>query len=1058
MKLRTRILAAFLTFAICLSAAPISFAAPAGHLIINQIYGGGGKSDTPFSRSFIELYNPTDQEIDLSEYKITYSSNRENSENKHAGSTWQSDGSVAVKELNLSGKVGAGQSFLIGCADEALEKNQEFLIVLNDEAVDLTWDQVIDNDKSVEIKLLKNDAYVDGVSTRSEGFQNIGEGESPAVEKVSKQKSVRRVNFSDTDNNAADFYEIVWNSLPADETAKQTFISTYKPRSLADGAWTENIEPPADAGGSAEPPAADKTYYTEGFENSDNDPGDIDTELLGRYVTGISNKDGGVAEIVSYDQKSNRAYVVNGATGKLDIVSLNPVTSASSSKLTAETSLDIAALTADIDPDFQYGDMTSVAVSAKNGITAVALQDARYAENGRIALFNRNAECLALLEAGVQPDMITFTPDESRILAANEGEPREGYGAGSADPKGSVTVITLNTANLQQSLCENVYFNIDNSRTELIEKGVILKKDAAVSADLEPEYIACTDQKAYVTLQEANAVAVLDITDREQYASGTAWEIYSLGYKDLSLEDNAIDLTEDNKYEPKTYPDAVGAYMPDGISLYEKDGKTYLLTANEGDAREWGSDTSEYCNESKVTLTAADGTEAKKVRVLDSASCEGLPQGKSVLFGGRSFSIYEAEENGLTQIYDSGNKFEKKTAKYLPAWFNCSNDDNEYDSRSPKKGPEPESVTVGSVDGKTYAFVALERIGGIMIYDITDPTDPDFTNYINTRDFSENPDKDTAMQSDIAPEGLCFISARQSPSQTPILLTANEVSGTLAAYSVKDKPVKKTNGSGGVSSYTITATAGEGGVISPAGSKQVSAGSSQTYTVKADAGYTVADVLVNGKSVGAVTEYTFENIRASQTISASFKKQTVEALSFKDVPADSWFHDSVAYCLEKKLMTGTDKDSFDPYGITSRAMLVTVLWRQAGSPTTDTEYGFEDVKSGLWYSEAVSWAVQNNIVKGIDAQTFRPDDSITREQTVAVLYRYVSYKGSAPTADADLSSFVDAEKISDYAVQAMKWAYGESLIKGADNNRLDPQGITERCQTAAILERFSKNL
>ena len=138
--------------------------------------------------------------------------------------------------------------------------------------------------------------------------------------------------------------------------------------------------------------------------------------------------------------------------------------------------------------------------------------------------------------------------------------------------------------------------------------------------------------------------------------------------------------------------------------LYTVNGETYILTANEGDAREWGSGDTEYVNEIKETLTAADGTQAEKVRVIDPEVTDGLPEGKNVLYGGRSFSIYKVEEDGLTQIYDSGSDFEEKTAAYLPGYFNCSNDDNDYDSRSAKKGPEPESVIVGTVDGKTYAL------------------------------------------------------------------------------------------------------------------------------------------------------------------------------------------------------------------------------------------------------------------------------------------------------------------------------------------------------------------
>ena len=514
---------------------------------------------------------------------------------------------------------------------------------------------------------------------------------------------------------------------------------------------------------------------TEGFENGTA----ISLTKIGSYDSGYSNKDGGVTEIISYDKVKNNAWVVNGATGKLDILSLEQVTGSISDKIPVK-SLDIPAMVAKVVPDFQYGDMTSVAVNGDLGIAAVALQDADYSKHGYAAILTTEGELLIMIEAGCQPDNIVFTPDGTKILVANEGEPREGIGEGIIDPAGSVTVITLDTADVQKSIAVTVGFEaFDSERETLIENGIIMVKDNLPSVDFEPEYIAATNQKAYVALQENNAIAVLDL-DTKEYNG-----VHSLGYKDLSMEKDALDLVEDGVYEAKTY-DAVSAYMPDGIAVYETEGKVYILTANEGDAREWG----DYCNEIKATVTATDGTEAEKVRTIDAEVTDGLPEGETVLYGARSFSIYRADNDGLTKVYDSGNDFETKTAEYFPAYFNISNDDNAFDSRSPKKGPEPESVVIGKVEDKTYAFTALERIGGIMVYDITDPEKAAFCNYINTRDFSEDPEVVEKLTGDIAPEGLTFISAENSPSETPILLAAFEVSGTVGAYAVGEKPAE----------------------------------------------------------------------------------------------------------------------------------------------------------------------------------------------------------------------------------------------------------------------------
>ena len=516
---------------------------------------------------------------------------------------------------------------------------------------------------------------------------------------------------------------------------------------------------------------------TDGFENGNG----LDLNKIGSYVSGISNLDGGVAEIVSYDQENNKAWVVNGATGMLDVLDLKGVTCGVSNAITA-VSLDIKTMATEMRPDFSYGDMTSVSVCSASGLVAVALQAEAHDAAGCVGILNTDGELLAMIDAGFQPDMVTFTPDGSKILVANEGEPREGYGEGVVDPAGSVTIISVNQTSPAESTAVNVGFEaFDEKRDELVNAGVMMVKDNAPSMDFEPEYIACADTTAYIALQEANAIAVLDL----ETAAYTG--VYALGYQDLSLEENALDLVEDGAYIANTYPDAAAAYMPDGISICLIDGVTYLLTANEGDAREWGSDENEYCNEIKETLIAIDGTEAEKVRVIDPEVTDGLPEGKHVLYSSRSFSIFRVDEDGLTQVFDSGKDFEEKTAGYIPEYFNCSNDDNEYDSRSPKKGPEPESVTVGTIDGRTYAFVALERISGIMAYDITDPANAVYVNYINTRDFSENPEDadpeanpDFYLTGDVAPEGMYLINT----ADTMVLLAAFEVSGTVSAYAV----------------------------------------------------------------------------------------------------------------------------------------------------------------------------------------------------------------------------------------------------------------------------------
>ena len=400
----------------------------------------------------------------------------------------------------------------------------------------------------------------------------------------------------------------------------------------------------------------------------------------------------------------------------------------------------------------------------------------------------------ALVETGAQPDMVTFAGD-GVVLTADEGEPREGYGEDIADPKGSVTVVDVEA---QESTVVD-FSAFDSQRDQLAEDGIVLKKGSAPSVDLEPEYIAVSGGKAYVTLQENNAIAVLDIESQ-------AFEgVYSAGFEDHST--TAIDLDKkDDAYDPQTYESLLGIRMPDGIAAFTVEGTTYLVTANEGDAREWGdedqgtfylSEDERDFGEEGVTsptgaITAENSGLEGKVVFFKTEDFDGLDPEKDYVFGGRSFTVFQATENGLEEVFTSGDDFEALTAQYVPEYFNASNDNAVLDDRSGKKGPEAESVTVGTVDGKTYAFVALERTGGVMAYDVTDPAAITFVNYVNTRDFGTTVEGSEEYEDgeldkwvtggDVAPEGLLFLDAASSPNGEPLLLAACEVSGTVAVY------------------------------------------------------------------------------------------------------------------------------------------------------------------------------------------------------------------------------------------------------------------------------------
>ena len=520
---------------------------------------------------------------------------------------------------------------------------------------------------------------------------------------------------------------------------------------------------------------ADGGAKTTGEENGN---ASLDLTQEARYDAGMTNADGGVMEIVDYNTVTGWAYAVNGQTGNVTAIAVKDMADSESVDLLDGNDIDVKSIVEANCEGFTYGDMTSVAVSADGTKLAAAVQAEGYADNGSVAVFTCNADGTLTFEqayeTGVQPDMVTFTPDDSRILTANEGEPREGYADGAVDPAGSVTVITV-----ADGTAVNVDFTAYDSneeRQKLVDAGIIMKKDTVPSEDLEPEYIAAGNDTAYVTLQEANAIAVIDL------GSLKVTGIYSAGYEDYST--TAVDIDKkDEAYNPAVYESLRGIRMPDGVALYSVDGVDYIVTANEGDSREWG----DYLNEDERDfgdgqtsptgkITAENSGLTGKVVFFDSSDYDGLGSGLDYVFGGRSFTVFRADESGLTEIYDSGSDFEAKTAEYIPENFNCSNDDKSLDDRSGKKGPESESITVGTVGERTYAFIGLERVGGVMVYDITDPAETVYVNYINSRDFSED------IAGDDSPEGLCFIPAADSADGNAYLLAACEVSGTVAAY------------------------------------------------------------------------------------------------------------------------------------------------------------------------------------------------------------------------------------------------------------------------------------
>lgn len=562
-----------------------------------------------------------------------------------------------------------------------------------------------------------------------------------------------------------------------------------------------------------------------GTNGVDATPSTIALSFLGRYSAGIFDES--AAEIVDFDPATNTTFVVNANSGQVDLID-----TASPSTPTLRSSLDVAAdVAAAIDglAPTDLGAANSVAVSSNT--LAVAIEASPKQNNGYIAFYQTDGTFLSAVEAGALPDMVTFTPDGKKVLAANEGEPNGDY---SNDPEGSVTIVDVSAgaASVTAANVTQVRFTDFNAGgTKSLTGNVrIAAKAASIAQDLEPEYIAVSADSttAFVMLQENNALAVLDLSNDSVTA------VQGLGYKDHSIPGNEIDLSNrDNGVNIRSVP-VFGVYMPDSADTFDSNGITYIVTANEGDGREYltsatdatdctnqdgfdfdGGDCFHYLDEIRIkdiTDTGAavdadliaragadfeDNDKLGRLKVITdlgvtgacaSLATTGQPGADCTYealyaYGARSFTIWNSATG--QPVFDSGNDFEVITANRLGSNFNASNDDNAGDDRSDDKGPEPEAIEVGTINGRTYAFIGLERVGGIMVYDITTPESANFVQYINERDFSvADVETDLADVGDLGPESIKFVSASNSPTGDALLIVGNEVSGTTSFFAV----------------------------------------------------------------------------------------------------------------------------------------------------------------------------------------------------------------------------------------------------------------------------------
>lgn len=494
----------------------------------------------------------------------------------------------------------------------------------------------------------------------------------------------------------------------------------------------------------------------------------IELQHVSTFYT--DNFDAGAAEIVAYDASSKRIFFTNAdnnSIGVLDVADpANPVL------------IDYISQAA------YGGGVNSVAVAS--GVVAVAVEANDKVDAGRVTFWSTDGAFLADYEVGALPDMITFDASGTKLFVANEGEPNDAY---TVDPEGSISIIDL-SAGVQEGVVTHIAFEGLGSKEDLVAQGIrIFGPNASVAQDLEPEYIAVSDDNStlYVVCQENNALIVVDVN------SATASAILPLGTKDHSIVGQGVDASNrDDLINITNYP-IQGMFMPDAIKYITIDGQSFLLSANEGDARDYDG----YSEEARVKDLILDPTAYPNADLLQqddmlgrllSTTASGDIDGDGDVdiihsYGARSFSIWNATTGAL--VWDSGDQFEQIVARELPANFNCQNDDNDFDSRSDDKGPEPEAIEVAVIGDKTYAFVGLERIGGIMIYDITIPTAPEFVQYINNRNFSA--DVESREVGDLGVECILYVAPDDAPNGEYMIITANEVSGTISIFQQKSE-------------------------------------------------------------------------------------------------------------------------------------------------------------------------------------------------------------------------------------------------------------------------------
>ncbi len=499
------------------------------------------------------------------------------------------------------------------------------------------------------------------------------------------------------------------------------------------------------------------------------------------------------SEITAFDPAAKHLYNTYGSLGNAGIQIID---AANPTALTSLGLIDISTLGGQ-----SVKSVSSVAADPLGrgfGVATFIPQDSG-SQPGRVVFFDPASQSvLHSVEVGFHPDMVRFSADGSKLYVANEGEPvSEGVAPSLThlDRPGSISIIDLGSVAAKTdvaSLGTAQVGTYDFSGVDLSDVRVHPSNDPAKTPgaarfnDIEPEYITELGGKLYVTLQENNAIGEFDLASR-------SWsKVTSLGTIAQTIDASDRDGTG-NTASIKIDDVVRGMPMPDALASLSAAGRNFLFTANEGDGRppDFALDNHPVAvlrddpRASELTLdptfkasldatyggaNALANSRLGRLRVsrFDADTDNDGDADQLIMFGTRSFSIWDADTGEL--VWDSGSFFETQTALDIPDLFNSEGTAGSFDGRSPNKGPEPEGITLGELDGRTWAFIGLERIGGVMVFDVTNPESPDFIDYINT--------------GEIAPEGLTFVPAADSPTGVPLLFVGYEVSSQIGVYAV----------------------------------------------------------------------------------------------------------------------------------------------------------------------------------------------------------------------------------------------------------------------------------